>query len=330
MSNAKQNIRDFAYNSQPAHKVFGKVADKLGDEKGMVPVFQFSDADPLRKNIPEPEGDYLYQRDVMRDVLTWNHLSEGEGLYLVGETGVGKSSLVRDICCKLNIPLYSMIGHMHVEWTDLAGGIGLKNGNTVAQTGPLAQAVINGGWFLLDEVDFLHPGVSTALNQILDGRGIYTAAGTFYTVHKHFRMVVTGNTLGEGTSEHYSGAQKLNMAFLDRCFKVRIGYPDPDIEISRVKNIFAGEVDDAIAKAMVKVSTGIRNMYSKGECNVTMSTRSLFNWARYAKAFLKTFKAEGTPADGTYYTLERLLAHADPASKKAIGSYYQKTFGTTV
>lgn len=311
-----------------AESIFGAIGEHLGDAKGEVPVFSIPEDNKLSENVPA-QIDYFYNRNNLRDLLAWNELTQGEGLFFSGPPGSGKSTLVSAVCAKLCIPLFSFVGHQNLEWESLVGGIGFYNGRTVFQPGPLTMALKDGAWFLLDEVDLIPAGVLTALNQVLDGRGLTTPAGTYVRPHKNFRLLVTANTWGDGTSAQFVGTQKLNTAFLDRFMRVYVDYPDEDHEVAILENAFKGTVDKKIIQGMVKLAVLIRDAFKSSQCNVTLSTRALVRWAEYSMALERSLVAEGTSQDALAYTFRKfVLAGANKASKIAILSFYNQTIGS--
>jgi len=59
----------------------------------------------------------------------------GEGCYIYGPTGCGKSSLVRQFCSRCGIGLMFITGHENMTITDLLGGLRIINGNSVFNEG---------------------------------------------------------------------------------------------------------------------------------------------------------------------------------------------------
>lgn len=320
-------------------QTFGPVAKDLGDDKKSV-VGYTPDPHSHSHRIPSPNRSYVFRRNLLADVLLWHRMNTGEGLYLSGPTGAGKSSVIKEICARIRMPLLTAIGHNMMEAPELIGGLGVKDGATFFREGPLTIALRNGFWFLLDEVDLLNPGTATALNLVLDGNGLTIAeTGEFIPAHREFRIIVTGNTLGDGMTEHYIGTQKMNLAFLDRFFKVKVDYPTKDEEMQLLAQF--SNLAPAVQSLMVDFATRVRASFVNGESNVTLSTRTLVKWAGYATAVTPLLSTQaisiGTEENATvsselaynpqYYSLQRvLLNQANEQTVVALTSIFSSLF----
>ena len=53
--------------------------------------------------VPTLDPSYVFRKEMLRDVLAWLADSSGEGLYLFGPTGCGKSSLICQVAARLAI-----------------------------------------------------------------------------------------------------------------------------------------------------------------------------------------------------------------------------------
>ena len=58
-------------------------------------------ADAANPHIPSRK-DYLFRRDHLRDVLAFLSAPKGDGLYITGPTGSGKTSLVEQVATRIN------------------------------------------------------------------------------------------------------------------------------------------------------------------------------------------------------------------------------------
>lgn len=149
----------------------------------------------------------------------------GLPVYLYGPTGTGKTTLAKQVAEALGLPFYKMgAAQTKYDYT----GYNDAGGNYIA-TG-LAQAVINGGVCLCDEVDGSQPDALLCINALRDGDAI-ELGGKMYQPHKDFRLIVTANTVGTGATEEYTGRAALDAAFLNGFIKIKVDY-DPEVELA--------------------------------------------------------------------------------------------------
>jgi cobaltochelatase CobS len=123
-------------------------------------------------------------------------------------------------------------------------------------------------------------------NLLEDGGSLYlkekpgTSADRIVIPHKDFRLVFAGNTVGQGdTTGAFSGVGIQNTATIDRFTNtIRLGYLSADHEINIITS--KSSVSKTVAKDMVKFANLVRNAYEQGKVGLTMSPRTLINWAR--------------------------------------------------
>jgi len=277
--------------------------------------------------VPKIDPDYVFQKEVLRDVLCWLEEPHGDGLYLSGPTGCGKSSLICQVAARLNIPVQPVSAHARLEIVELIGHLTLVNGGMSFADGPLTTAMRHGHLLLIDELDLLEPATAVGLNSIVEGRPLLIPqTGELIVPHDDFRIAATGNTAGAGdTTGLYQGTLRQNLAFMDRFRLVQVSYPEPAIEQSILSRT-ASVIDNGIREKMIAVANEIRRLFM-GESNdaaaieITMSTRSLVRWAHLALAF------KGAPLS---YSMDRALTfRAQPETREAVLQIVQRHFGSS-
>ena len=146
------------------------------------------------------------------------------GILLAGEASSGKTSGARMLAEALGLPWHfnGAISFPH----EMLGFI--DAGGTYHRT-PFREAYEHGGVYTFDEVDRSDPVALLAVNPHL-ANGIATFPDGQVQRHKDCIIIATANTWGHGADGQYSGATKLDAAFLSR-FPVRIGWDiDPQLE----------------------------------------------------------------------------------------------------
>ena len=67
------------------------------------------------------QKDYVFRREPLRDVLAFLGDAQGDGLFVTGPTGSGKTSLILQVAARLNWPVHAVTCHGRMELTDLLG-----------------------------------------------------------------------------------------------------------------------------------------------------------------------------------------------------------------
>jgi cobaltochelatase CobS len=280
---------------------------------------------------PAIDSQYEFRNEILTDVFGWWLMGEGEGLFLTGPSGSGKSSLIRQVCARLCLPMQHLVGHARLEFPEMVSTIHITNGNTRVSYGPLARAMKYGHVFLLDEVDLIDPSTNAALNEVIQGKPLTVPeTGEVIQPHPMFKFIATGNTRG-GQDHHglYQGTVGQNLAFMDRFWTVEVGYPAMETELRILKQ--AASLPEEILRSMIEVAHGVRDAFM-GEndeahsCELTFSTRTLLRWSKAMAYFGPMGKKTGI--DPIVYSLEKALTNrANPETKRFIHELTQRVFG---
>ena len=137
------------------------------------------------------------------------------GIFLAGERGSGKTTGCKNAAKALGMTWYAngAIGQPHevLGWIDANG----KYHRT-----PFREAYEHGGWYTADEVDRSDNSALLAINPHLANNEAAFPDGMVKR-HKDCIITATGNTWGLGGTLEFSGACKLDEAFLSR-FEVKL------------------------------------------------------------------------------------------------------------
>jgi cobaltochelatase CobS len=355
----------YSIEHKPLKHIFGLNVD----ESVTVPVRVYTDeTNPVTKyvkaHIPKQEP-YLFRNDLLRDMLAWINDGDAEPILLKGPTGCGKSSLAMQIAARLNIPIWVTTGNEEMEVCEIFGQFILGDkGNTVFMDGPATQAARYGGWYLIDEIDRLRPGVTVGLNGLLD-QGPFTLAGKggeVVTPAEGSRIIATANTnmTGDETGG-YNTAHIHDKSVLERFgMIINVKYADDDAERALVAKVFEDLKDDELKywftdedleiastnggsmrgefvtrhefiESMLRFRGMIRNQSVESgnmQGNAferTFSTRTLLRWAKAIKRY-SGYSSQGISA--LHYSLERVLTNGCTSSTKiAIHQILKDVFG---
>lgn len=244
--------------------------------------------------VPAIEPGYIFRQDLVEEVGYC--ITSGENCLLVGDTGLGKSSLVVQLAAHLNRPLRRMNLHGESDTTVLLGRDypGINSDGTRCmeyREGPLVEAVRRGYWFLIDEIDAALQPVLFVLQQLLEDGGklvIEDTQGTVVTPHPHFRLFATGNSVGIAGQHKllYSGTMsRMNEATLDRFgVVIHVEQMQEASERDVIKRAVPNLDDDFIA-GIIKIANEVRKNLQNDRLTSTFSTRRCIQWARAMMVF---------------------------------------------
>ncbi len=289
-------------------------------------ILGFSNAsDPA---IPRCHDNYVFRREVLRDLLAFLRKPNGDALFITGPTGSGKTSVINEVCARLNWPVQQLTLNNRFEFSELTGHFTYSASypgeapQMRFQYGPLTIAMQKGHVLILNEIDLADAGELAGLNDILEGRPLVLADNAGEIIHPHpmFRVIATANSCGNGDGTgRYMGVQQQNLAFLDRFRFVRVGYQDPAVEEQLLQKMVPNM--KPLLNSMVKLANEVRTLFAEGQLSLTLSTRTLLRWAQMANDFRNS-------PNSLQYGLERsLLIRAEPEESKAILGLCEAVFG---
>lgn len=308
--------------------VFSNVYD--GEKRIEMPeslqILGFSDND--NPAIPKRHDDYVFRREVLRDLLGFLRKPNSDALFITGPTGSGKTSAVLETCARLNWPVQSLTLNARFEFAQLTGHFTFSASapgeapQMRFQYGPLAVAMKHGHVLVLNESDLADPGELAGLNDVLEGRPLVLAenAGEVLYPHPMFRVICTANSCGNGdNSGRYAGVQQQNLAFLDRFRFLEVPYQDAKVEEELLTKV--APAMKPVLGGMVQLANEVRKLFTEGRLSLTLSTRTLVRWAQIAQDF------RNSPNSLEYGLQRALLIRAEPEESQAIVGLCRTVFG---
>lgn len=277
---------------QPMHEVFELPLDdamrsppKKGQTQGDPISIDTLDRNSLTADcieaIPEINDGYVFRVDELKDLVMAIQLNVPTLVW--GMHGTGKTTIVEQVCARLNRPVLRVQHTDTTEESHIVGQMVVRNGGTEFDYGPLAEAMMKGWVYLADEYDFAHPAVIAVYQAVLEGKPLYIKeappAQRLVKPHPHFRFVATGNTNGSGDDTGlYSGTKIGNAAAYSRFgITIQINYPEPKVEVAILKGNVP--ITQDVAEKMVDFAGRIRTMYQAGEISLPISPRELIRSA---------------------------------------------------
>ena len=131
-----------------------------------------------------------------------------------GPTSAGKTSTIEYLAKKTCNKCIRINNHEHTDIEEYIGSyIPDSKGKLVFQEGLLVEAVRNGYWVILDELNLAPSEVLEALNRLLDDNNELFIVETQEVIKAHpkFRLFATQNP-----TEGYGGRKELSEAFKNR------------------------------------------------------------------------------------------------------------------
>jgi cobaltochelatase CobS len=257
--------------------------------------------------VPAEESSYQFRDELVRRLLLWHGGIAGRNLLVQGPTGSGKSSLIEQFANRMGIAVYRVPCHGRSEFGDFTGQLVIKqDGSTEFVHGALPLAMKTGGVILFDEINFLPPSVSGALNTVLDGGPLLLPeTGEVIEPHPSFRIAATGNAVDQGDDAAlYRGTQRMNLAMLQRFLMAKVGYLS-SMEEAVVLNKVAPRLPATLIQSLVKTAEDVRDAFQKGDIETVLSTRTMVKMSRILEARLPLVLKN--PMDETKFALRFTL-----------------------
>lgn len=139
-------------------------------------------------------------------------------VFLSGPAGCGKNHLCKQVAEALGMNFY--FTNAVTQEYRLTGFI---DANGKYHETEFYKAAVNGGLFMLDEIDGSIPEVLILLNAAIANRYFDFPTGRI-ELHPNFRIIAAGNTVGTGGDSLYTGRTRLDAASLDRFCLVQMNY----------------------------------------------------------------------------------------------------------
>lgn len=205
-------------------------------------------------------------------------------ILLIGETGTGKTSLVRHLAFSTK---NAFVRVNHNGGTTIEDIVGRWIINAQNQTewvdGILIEAMKKGYWFLADEINAAGAEINFVYHSLLDddGRVILAEKGNEVVIpHTNFRFFGAMNPPTE-----YAGTKELNKALMSRFMVCHVDFPPPKVE-QKILVTRAGVSED-VAERMIRFAGEIRTMHANEQIHFVLSTRDLLMWATMFKVYKK-------------------------------------------
>ena len=240
-----------------------------------------------------PEDTISFRDTIITDKTLKAPTSSGDGFYvstedwcllvrnikkhintmIIGPTGCGKTSCVREVCDRMGLQLHVFdMGSMVDPISSLLGVHRLENGESIFDYAKFTQVIQEPCVILLDELSRAAYTTMNILFPCLDDRrslSIEIACGKGVReikVHPDVTFIATANIGAE-----YTGTNSMDRALTNRFFPLELGViPGQEEEKVLIKRT---GIKIETSNLIVKIANNIRSLASKSEVSTSLSIR---------------------------------------------------------
>ena len=200
-------------------------------------------------------------------------------ILLQGPTSSGKTSMVEHLAKISGNKFVRINNHDHTDLQEYLGSyVSTSDGTLRYQEGILVEALRNGYWIVLDELNLAPSDVLEALNRLLDENRELFLPETQEVIHPHpnFMLFATQNPAGL-----YGGRKTLSRAFRNRFLELHFDdIPENELEyILKERSQIAPSFCTKIVSVYKKLSLLRQSTRLFEQKNSFATLRDLFRWA---------------------------------------------------
>lgn len=241
---------------------------------------------------PQPCENYILTESVKENLKDLARIiSIGKlPVLLQGPTSAGKTSLIEYVAKRSGNHCLRINNHEHTDLQEYIGTYTADvSGKLSFKQGVLVQAMKNGYWIILDELNLAPSDILEALNRVLDDNRELFIPETqeLIKAHPNFMLFATQNPPGL-----YGGRKTLSRAFKNRFIELHFSeIPRAELEIILEKRCL---IPKSYAQKMVKTMSELQ-VNRKSTAKGSFTLRDLFRWGnRY------TFASKALMDDNLY------------------------------
>ena len=232
-------------------------------------------ADGTSKYMPQTTGKFIDHGNIMKTLAI--AVRDNLPTLLIGESGTGKTSAIRFLANQTKNGLRRVNLNGGTTADELVGRLLINDKGTYWIDGILTEAMRNGEWIVLDEINAALPEVLFVLQSVMDDDGylVLTEKDDKEIVQKHtdFRIFATCNP------PEYAGTKEMNKALLSRfAICINAEFPPTDKEIEIIENHLGNAIAQSeMAIKLVGLANETRKAKENGTADYAINTRDILN-----------------------------------------------------
>jgi MoxR-like ATPase len=255
--------------------------------------------------IPKNGGQFIDHGNILETLAIG--IRNNLPILMIGESGTGKTSAIRYLASQTQNGLRRVNLNGGTTADELVGRLLINDKGTYWVYGILAEAMKNGEWIVLDEINAALPEVLFVLQSVLDDDGylVLNEKDDKEIVYKHpnFRLFATCNP------PEYAGTKEMNKALLSRfAICINADFPPKEKELEIIENRLGNAVAKSeVAIKLVGLAEETRKNKELGNAEYAINTRDILYTLRLAENM--------EPIEALGYAFANKL---DPSDNKAL------------
>ena len=229
-----------------------------------------------KRYIPEIDNSFILSEAQHIGTIKWMNSVGFKSLLLTGDTGLGKSDTIMQVCARMNYPTIKVKLNGNISVKDLfwAENWDEKQKKIVYEEKAVLKAMRRGYLLMVDEISAANPIVNMAFFELLEKGSIVDYMGKSVKVHKMAKIIFTDNRIGNPNYYRYHGTFQQNSAFINR-IRTTIRYENLNSKIE--KKILDTRYPQAkpMIDKLLKFSNLLREQSKLGNYQENIPIRSL-------------------------------------------------------
>lgn len=249
---------------------------------------ELPDGENNSKHVPQNGDMFVDHGDILKTLAIG--IRDNLAVLLVGESGTGKTSAIRYLAAETGNGLRRVNLNGGTTADELVGRLLINDKGTYWVDGVLTEAMRNGEWIVLDEINAALPEVLFVLQSVMDDDGylVLNEKDDKEIVRKHpnFRLFATCNP------PEYAGTKEMNKALLSRfAICINAEFPNEKVELEIVNHHLGNAVAQSeMAIKLVGLAGTTRKAKDEGKADYAVNTRDIISVLKLAE-FMEPMEA---------------------------------------